>query len=96
MVMLSPIHFDTPAQSIPAADWNEAAKTMLEQFGPPPFGALVGNNANPSSLRNWDHVDKAPWLSFHQIGNSPRTHDSYRYLTEIYEAKPPLPGLAET
>ena len=59
----------------------------------PPFGALVGNNANPSSLRNWGHLDKAPWLSFHQIGNNPRTHDYYPYLTEGFDVKPLLPGI---
>lgn len=93
IAMFSPIHFDSPAQSIPAADWNEAACQMRLQFGPPPFGTPVGNNANPSSLRNWGHVDEAPWLTFHQIGNSPRTHDSYAYLTEIFRARPPVPGV---
>jgi len=92
IALFSPIHFDTPAQSIPPEDWNRAAKAVLDQFGPPPFGTLVGNNANPSSLRNWGHVDQAPWLGFHQIGNR-RTHDCYAYLTEIFDAKPPLPGL---
>ena len=92
IALFSPIHFDTPAQSIPPEEWNRAAKAVLAQFGPPPFGTLVGNNANPSSLRNWGHVDQAPWLGFHQIGNR-RTHDCYAYLTEIYQAKPPLPGL---
>ena len=92
IALFSPIHFDTPAESIPPEEWNRAAKAVLDQFGPPPFGTLVGNNANPSSLRNWGHVDRAPWLGFHQIGNR-RTHDCYAYLTEIFQAKPPLPGL---
>jgi hypothetical protein len=92
LCLFSPIHFDTPAASIPAADWNQAAIQVLAQFGRPPFFTLVGNNANPSSLRNWGHVDQAPWLDFHQIGNR-RTHDCYQYLTEIFEAKPPLPGI---
>jgi predicted amidohydrolase len=92
IALFSPIHFDTPAQSIPPEEWNRAAKAVLEQFGSPPFGTLVGNNANPSSLRNWGHVDQAPWLGFHQIGNR-RTHDCYAYLTEIFQAKPPLPGI---
>ena len=38
-------------------------------------------------------MDKAPWITFHQIGNSPRTHDSYKYLNAIFDAKPPLPGI---
>lgn len=92
IALFSPIHFDTPAQSLPPDDWNLAAKQVLEQFGPPPFGTLVGNNANPSSLRNWGHVDRAPWLGFHQIGNR-RTHDCYAYLTEIFRTNPPLPAI---
>ena len=90
--LLSPIHFDTPHKSIAAADWNQAANKVIEDYGRPPFGTLTGTNANPSSLRNWGHVDQAKWLQFHQIGNR-RTHDCYAYLTEIFEADPPVPGI---
>lgn len=93
LCLFSPIHFDSPGASIPAADWNEAAIRVLNQFGRPPFGTLAGTNASPSSLRNWGHVDQAPWLGFHQIGNGPRTHNSYANLTEIFQARPPLPGI---
>ncbi|MBE3123972.1 MAG: DUF4038 domain-containing protein, partial [Planctomycetes bacterium] len=90
--LFSPIHLDTPAQSIPTEDWNLAANRVIEQYGPPPFGTLCGTNSNPSSLRNWGHVDKARWLSFHQIGNR-RTHDLYPHLTEIFGVSPPVPGI---
>jgi len=90
--LFSPIHFDTPAKSIPAEDWNRAANLVIERYGRPPFGTLAGTNANPSSLRNWGHVDKARWLGFHQIGNR-RTHDVYPLLTEIFETEPPVPGI---
>ena len=90
--LFSPIHFDTPAQSIPAEAWNAAANGVLDTYGPPPFGTLCGTNSNPSSLRNWGHTDVARWLGFHQIGNR-RTHDVYEYLTEIFGAKPPVPGI---
>ena len=90
--LLSPIHSDTPSGSIPLADWNAAANLVLEKHGPPPFGTLAGTNSNPSSLRNWGHVDKAKWLGFHQVGNR-RTHDLYPYLTEIFQAAPPVPGI---
>ena len=92
IALLSPIHFDTPAQSIAAEDWNLAANSCVEKYGPPPFGTLCGTNANPSSLRNWGHVDKARWLGFHQIGNR-RTHDCYAFLTEIFETSPPVPAI---
>jgi len=90
--LFSPIHFDTPAQSIPVEDWNAAANLVIARFGHPPFGTLAGNNSNPSSLQNWGHRDQARWLGFHQIGNR-RTHDVYGYLTEIFQARPPVPGI---
>jgi hypothetical protein len=90
--LFSPIHFDTPHASIPASEWNRSANRQLAKFGPPPFGTMAGTNSNPSTLRNFGHVDKAKWLTFHQVGNR-RTHDLYPYLTEIYNAKPPVPGL---
>lgn len=90
--LFSPIHFDSPGRSIPARDWNLAANRVIEKYGRPPFGTLAGTNSNPSTLRNFGHVDKARWLTFHQVGNR-RTHDLYAYLTEIYRAEPPVPGI---
>ncbi len=90
--LLSPIHFDTPHQSIPAEQWNRAANAVIDTYGPPPFGSPRGTNSNPSSLRNWAHTDVARWLTFHQVGNR-RTHDLYEHLTAIFRADPPVPGL---
>lgn len=90
--LFSPIHFDTPAQSIPTEEWNTAACAVIEKYGRPPFGTLAGTNSNPSSLENWGHVDRAKWLDFHQIGNR-RTHDVYEHLTAIFRAEPPVPGI---
>ena len=90
--LLSPIHFDTRGSSIPAEDWNLAANRVIEKYGPPPFGTLAGTNSNPSTLQMFGHVDRARWLSFHQVGNR-RTHDLYPYLTEIFKATPPVPGI---
>jgi hypothetical protein len=90
--LFSPIHLDTPAQSIATEDWNAAANLVIEKYGHPPFGTLAGTNSNPSSLQNWGHTDRARWLGFHQIGNR-RTHDVYAYLTEIFRTDPPVPGI---
>jgi hypothetical protein len=90
--LFSPIHFDTPSKSIPADDWNAAANAVIDRYGRPPFGTLAGTNSNPSSLENWGHTDRARWLDFHQIGNR-RTHDVYQYLTDIFHAEPPVPGI---
>ncbi|MGB2806430.1 MAG: DUF5060 domain-containing protein [Sedimentisphaerales bacterium] len=90
--LFSPIHLDWTGATISADEWNEAANKVIEQYGPPPFGTPAGTNSNPSTLRNFGHVDKAKWLTFHQIGNK-RTHDLYPYLTEIFNASPPVPGI---
>ncbi len=90
--LFSPIHFDTTGATIPPEEWNEAANKVIEKYGRPPFGTLAGTNSNPSTLRNFGHTDRAKWLTFHQIGNR-RTHDLYPYLTEIFNASPPAPGI---
>ena len=90
--LFSPIHLDWTGSTIPAEQWNLAANRVIEKYGHPPFGTLAGTNSNPSTLRNFGHTDKAKWLTFHQIGNR-RTHDLYPYLTEIFNASPPVPGI---
>ena len=90
--LFSPIHFDTSGATIRADDWNAAANAVIDKYGPPPFGTPAGTNSNPSTLRNFGHVDKARWLTFHQIGNR-RTHKNYAYLTEIFNTAPPVPGI---
>jgi hypothetical protein len=90
--LFSPIHFDTPSSTIPAEDYNHAANEVIEKYGPPAFGTLAGTNSNPSSLRNFGHLDKAKWLTFHQIGNK-RTHNYYALLTDIFNISPAVPGI---
>jgi len=90
--LFSPIHLDWTGSTIPAEEWNLAANRIIEKYGHPPFGTLAGTNSNPSTLRNFGHTDKAKWLTFHQIGNR-RTHDLYPFLTEIFNASPPVPGI---
>jgi hypothetical protein len=90
--LFSPIHLDSTGQTIPASEWNDVANKVVDTYGPPPFGTLAGTNSNPSTLHNFGHVDKARWLTYHQIGNR-RTHDQYPLLTEIFNTAPPVPGL---
>jgi len=92
----SPIHFDNDG-SLAAEHWNQAANLVIENYGTPPFGTLVSCNPTGSSLDNFGHVDKAKWISFHQIGNFDdelgHGHRSYPLLTEIFNAQPPIPGI---
>jgi len=88
-VLLSPIHFDTASESIPAAEFRPAIEMALRQHGPPPFGTLLTGNPAPSTLLNWGD---GSWVTLHQIGNS-REHDFYWYLTQIFHARFPQPAL---
>ncbi len=89
--LLSPIHFDSKG-SLAAEHWNVAANKVIEKYGHPPFGILVGCNPSTSSLQNFDHRTGSQWITFHQIGNN-HDHASYGFMTEIFRAKPPLPGI---
>ena len=88
-VLLSPIHFDTASESIPATEFMPAIEMALRQHGPPPFGTLLTGNPAPSTLLNWGD---GSWVTLHQIGNS-REHDFYWYLTQIFHAVFPQPAL---
>jgi hypothetical protein len=94
--LFSPIHFDWDG-SLAAEYWNLAANAVIDTFGRPPFGTAVSCNPTGSSLENFGHVDKAKWISFHQIGNFHQQlghgHRSYPLLTEIFNSKPPVPGI---
>jgi hypothetical protein len=90
--LLSPIHFDWDAHTIPAEEWNEPANLVIDRYGPPPFGQPVGPNSAGSSLRCFGHTDAARWLSFHQLGNR-REHCHYALLAEAFRAEPPVPCL---
>ena len=90
--LLSPIHFDYAGDSIPSFEYNEPANMVVDKYGHPPFGNLVGTNASPSTLVNFGGPDQARWLTFHQIGNW-REHDHHWYMTEIYYSTPPMPAV---
>jgi len=89
--LFSPIHFDWWG-SLDADSWNEAANEVIDRYGPPPFGTLAGCNPSGSSLRWFDHRENARWITFHQIGNW-HEHESFEWLTEIYNTTPALPGI---
>jgi len=87
--LLSPIHFDTASESIPASEFQPAIRMALDKYGPPPFGNLLTGNASPSTLLNWGEHS---WVTLHQIGNA-REHVYYWYLTQIFRSVDPQPAL---
>jgi len=91
--ILSPIHFDWPAHSIPSRDFNDAAHMVIDRYGPPPFGTLLSANSSPSTLANFGSADEARWVTLHQTGNW-REHDHYWYATEIFHSTPARPSIS--
>ena len=89
-VVLSPIHLDIISETVGPKEYDKAIDMVMKKYGPPPFGTLLSANANPSTLENWgDHS----WVTLQQIGNL-REHNSYWYLTEIYNhAQPAAPAI---
>ncbi|HXE11771.1 MAG TPA: DUF5060 domain-containing protein [Bryobacteraceae bacterium] len=87
--VLSPIHLDIIAQSISVPEFTQAIQLVMKKFGPPPFGTLLSANANPSTLVNWGEDS---WVTLQQMGNK-REHEYYWYLTDIFRAPHPQPGL---
>lgn len=87
--VLSPIHLDTLSNSISVQDYMEAIDLVMKDYGPPPFGTLLSANANPSTLVNWGDNS---WVSLQQCGNE-REHEYYWYMTQIFRAAHPQPGI---
>ncbi len=91
--LLSPIHYDSGAQSITAPEWNLAANRVIDLYGPPPFGNPVGCNPHWTSLLDFGHTSEARWLTFHQSGNGQRHHYTYAQITDLFNTNPPVPVL---
>ena len=91
--LLSPIHYDSGAQSITAPEWNLAANRVIDLYGAPPFGNPVGCNAHWTSLLDFGHTSQARWLTFHQSGNGQRHHYTYAQITDLFNTNPPVPVL---
>ena len=88
-VVLSPIHLDIISETVGPAEYDKAIDLVMKKYGPPPFGTLLSANANPSTLENWGEHS---WVTLQQVGNK-REHDSYWYLTEIYNTEPAEPAI---
>lgn len=88
-VVLSPIHLDIISETVGPEEYKKAVRSVMDKFGPPPFGTLLSANANPSTLENWGEDS---WVTLQQIGNM-REHNSYWYLTEIFRSPHPEPGV---
>jgi hypothetical protein len=92
-LILSPIHLDLQPPRMPSKDFLPAINMLYDKYGPPPFGNLATTNTSPSTLVMWQQPGmNSKWLTLHQIGNTPREHFAYWYLTEEFFATPVLPA----
>ena len=90
-VILSPIHLDSLAHSVPPEDYAEAIDFMLDRYGMPPFAKLISANPHESVRRNFGNVR---WLTLHMAGNGERYHNSYdEWVGEDFRSEPPKPAL---
>lgn len=90
--IFSPIHFDIKMNSIDSREFNEPINLLIDIYGRPPFGTLIGTNPSPSTLINYGGREEQKWLTLHQIGNW-REHENYWYLTDIFHAEPASPAI---
>lgn len=91
--ILSPVHLDLNPVAMSASDFLPAINMVYKEYGPPPFGNLVTTNTQPSTLVMWKQPGMdSKFLTLHQIGNLPREHGSYFFLTDEFFAKPTLPA----
>jgi hypothetical protein len=91
--ILSPVHLDINPSAMSSKEFLPAINKLYADYGPPPFGNLVTTNTDPSTLVMWKQPGMdSDWLTLHQIGNLPREHGSYFFLTDEFFAKPALPA----
>ena len=69
-----------------------AFDTYYHTYGPPPFGQPTTAMADRSTLYYFGHVDQAPWLQLHSVGNWERDRRIYAYLEAMYEHDDPIPA----
>lgn len=91
-VIFSPIHYDWPASTIPAHEFNLPIQYWLTLYGRPPFGTPLSPNSSPSSHLNFGLEPGGSWVDIHQSGND-REHMYYRHHTEIFFSSPLKPSL---
>jgi hypothetical protein len=90
---LSPVHLDVNPSAMSSKEFLPAINKLYQDYGPPPFGNLVTTNTDPSTLVMWQQPGMdSDWLTLQQIGNLPREHGSYFFLTDEFFAKPTSPA----
>ena len=91
--ILSPVHLDINPEAMSSKEFLPAINELYHDYGPPPFGNLVTTNTQPSTLVMWQQPGMdSKFITLQQIGNSPREHGSYFFLTDEFFATPATPA----
>ena len=90
--IFSPIHYDAKIKSIDSHEFNEPINLMIDLYGAPPFGTLLGTNAPGSTQFAYGGPEEQHWKTMDQIGNR-RDHEQYWLLTDIFHDPNPVPAI---
>ena len=91
-VVFGIFHYDVPSEyGLKPEELRIPIDLYHRRHGPPPFHQLVTTNVSGSTYRAWGHTDKAPWLTLHQTGNTPRDHTVSDLIVEMFRQPQPLP-----
>ena len=90
--IFSPIHFDVKSQTIDAREFNEPIDLMIDLYGAPPFGTLLGTNAPGYTKTAYGSLGEQRWKTMDQTGNF-RDHEHYWLMEDIYEDAHPVPAI---
>ncbi len=90
--LYSPIHFDGKLSTIDSREFNEPINLMIDLYGAPPFGTLLGTNSPGSSKIAYGGPQEQHWKTFDQTGNW-RDHQYYWLLTDMYHDDQPAPSI---
>ena len=90
-IMFSPIHLDVYNAPLGAADLRVPIDGWFRAYGRPAFGQPVAVCINRSTHERFGHTDKAPWLTVHTVGNSPRDHTASDLIETMFHLPNPIP-----
>ncbi len=92
-MIYSEIHLDwIPKEySLTAAEFNEALKYHLKEYGPMPFGQPVTTLISSSTYGVFGAGKDCPWLTLQSVGNTPRDHRVADSIETIFRLSPPYP-----
>jgi hypothetical protein len=73
---------------------HQAIKYYHNKYGGMPFGQPVTAMMARSSMEYLGHVDESPFLTCHSFGNWNRDHRILKYVEEVFNTKPEVPGFS--